>query len=644
MKKISRRALLPFLLLMAYAGLIFNLPSLKTVLWFSFAASIAIAYSFLCFFRREREYSFETLSSFGLIIAGGIQFMGYSWLHILYMPYLVTIARFYTRDMVIMSGFIVLILEVKHFIHGDMAEEISFNLVTILVGLGASIIISRLKDELARTRESLKEINEEAKNIDFGAGIDVMSDASQRLSSKLKGDEEMKEILSVIKQLLSADSVGIFVLQDDHLRLRCSVEGADGAVADNDGLLISCFRKKEAVMSSISSLMAAPIIDGNYVIGVLAARGMRPKTFKMSDLRTLEMFARQILTAFRRERINAQITRDHSGLKLMHEGSSKLITSLKAEVIIKRLVEVLHKVAPVRIFFLIPEGDKYEFSHHIGFAAPNERIFDIKDIKNTLLSDTGMLQENKKHFYLSDLRDNRRKVLPFQTNGRILSILIFHLMYEKEPLGILVFFSERVNALSSYQIELLETLVNQATTSIVNAKLYSKIEKLSITDGLTGLFNHKHFQDRLSEEFMRLNRSSESFSLLLIDIDFFKKVNDTYGHPAGDEILRGVAAIIKETIRDIDIPARYGGEEFAAILLKTDNNGAEKMAERLRKAVTGKTFKVDGKDLRVTVSIGIAVSKTDASNKQELIEKADKALYYAKENGRNRCVLYKEIK
>ena len=146
------------------------------------------------------------------------------------------------------------------------------------------------------------------------------------------------------------------------------------------------------------------------------------------------------------------------------------------------------------------------------------------------------------------------------------------------------------------------------------------------------------------EELKKLSRYSEPTSLLLADIDFFKKINDTYGHPSGDLVLKEVSNIIREAIRDIDMPARYGGEEFAAILPRTDSKGAMNIAERLRKAVMSASFSSDTSQLKVTLSIGIATTPSDAKTKEELIEKADEALYYAKHNGRNRSVLWNEIK
>jgi diguanylate cyclase (GGDEF)-like protein len=130
---------------------------------------------------------------------------------------------------------------------------------------------------------------------------------------------------------------------------------------------------------------------------------------------------------------------------------------------------------------------------------------------------------------------------------------------------------------------------------------------------------------------------------MLTDIDFFKKVNDTYGHPVGDVVLKGVSKVIQESLRDIDIPARYGGEEFAVILPGTDGPGARIIAERVREAVQEKTFSADSKSFKVSISIGIAVSPVDAKRKEELIEKADQALYHAKHNGRNQTVLWNSI-
>jgi diguanylate cyclase (GGDEF)-like protein len=183
-------------------------------------------------------------------------------------------------------------------------------------------------------------------------------------------------------------------------------------------------------------------------------------------------------------------------------------------------------------------------------------------------------------------------------------------------------------------------MCNQAATSIANAKMHAEIRRLATTDGLTGLNNHRIFQQKLTGELKRSERHNAPLSLLLIDIDYFKKVNDTYGHPVGDLVLKGVSKILQRVLRDIDIAARYGGEEFVVILPGTDSIGAKNIAERLRKTIMAETFTSDGRNVKITTSIGIASVPAEARTKEELIEKTDQALYHAKHNGRNQSVTW----
>jgi diguanylate cyclase (GGDEF)-like protein len=173
--------------------------------------------------------------------------------------------------------------------------------------------------------------------------------------------------------------------------------------------------------------------------------------------------------------------------------------------------------------------------------------------------------------------------------------------------------------------------------------LFAELQKMAVTDGLTGLYNHRHFKERLNAEFARTRRIPEPLSLLLIDIDLFKSINDSHGHLAGDEILQGVARVIRNNVREIDILARYGGEEFAVILPCTDRVGARKMAERLRQSVADEAFYIDWKEIRVTVSVGAATYPDDSEDSEDLIGKADQALYHSKRSGRNQSSLWDEI-
>ena len=164
-----------------------------------------------------------------------------------------------------------------------------------------------------------------------------------------------------------------------------------------------------------------------------------------------------------------------------------------------------------------------------------------------------------------------------------------------------------------------------------------RLELLSITDGLTKLHNHRYFQDELARAFEESQRYQRPLSLAMIDIDFFKKVNDTYGHATGDAVLKVVARLFMDSIRSTDIAARYGGEEFAVIMPETDMADALSFAEKIRQLVAETPLETDQGELRVTVSIGVsAVPHPKIHSPIELIEDADESLYAAKESGRNR--------
>jgi diguanylate cyclase (GGDEF)-like protein len=166
-----------------------------------------------------------------------------------------------------------------------------------------------------------------------------------------------------------------------------------------------------------------------------------------------------------------------------------------------------------------------------------------------------------------------------------------------------------------------------------------QLRRLSITDGLTGLFNHRHAHELLREEHQRCKRTGGSMGVIMFDLDQFKELNDTHGHPTGDVVLSETARILVETAREIDMIGRYGGEEFIAILPGADEDSAARFAERSRSRVEAHVFRDDGKEIRMTMSAGVAACPgTNLVHPDELIRLADRALYEAKETGRNRAV------
>ncbi len=196
-------------------------------------------------------------------------------------------------------------------------------------------------------------------------------------------------------------------------------------------------------------------------------------------------------------------------------------------------------------------------------------------------------------------------------------------------------FNRMASALQSER-ENLERTVAERTREL--QELNTRLERLAVTDGLTGLFNHRRFQESLHRELVRSERHKRPMGLLMVDVDFFKKVNDAMGHPAGDELLRRLADVLGQDLRQTDLIARYGGEEFTVILPETTRSEAMQVGERMRSAVEEKINDGSPWPTKVTVSIGVATYPEDGKTAEALLESADQAMYIAKRQGRNRVI------
>jgi diguanylate cyclase (GGDEF)-like protein len=670
-------------LFVLYLGVVFGFSSLEesryhaplVYAWFFLSLSSAAFYSYFCFFRRRKRYLrrvadgyvvqtldpgpggerrkrylFETLLSPLILTAGVVHILGLHWLHILFVPVLSSLSLAYRWQIMIPLSLTVPMLEIRHLLYGDRLQESVLSGSAVILAVVISIVATRVRNERDRLRKNIEALKGEVRDIDSGFDSGIIRGDNlipQHLAATRKANEELQALLSVARQALSADAVSLFDLRKNRLALRCSTEGSRGLLPDERMLALCVSRKTSVIFDAPSDAggmesmhMATPVAEGKSIAGVLSARKSGSSSEGSFNVQTLEMFSGLVMKLLHNQRVYSHMSREHVGLRLLHEGSSSLTTSLKTDEVARRIVEAAHKIAPFSIALFTPRGEQFELNCEIGFDL-KERILDFSNTR------IGVVARGTEPQYLSDLKaelkDVRIPVFPFRI-GDDGSVFMLPLWYERRLHGILVLFSGKSNALSSYQIELLGLLGNQASTSLANAGFHAEIERMAVTDGLTGLYNHRKFQERLSEEFKRMHRFGKPLSLLLVDIDFFKKINDTRGHPAGDEVLRGVAGIILHNMRNVDTAARYGGEEFAAILPDADHGGAHIMAERLRNAIAEKVFNIDGKELRVAVSIGAATSPHDAGIKEELIEKADQALYHAKRNGRNRCVLWSRIK
>lgn len=225
---------------------------------------------------------------------------------------------------------------------------------------------------------------------------------------------------------------------------------------------------------------------------------------------------------------------------------------------------------------------------------------------------------------------------PVLSRYQIFSLFYVPITYEQKLLGLIGGYKCESPAQWSRDNEsFLRSVADQVAVGVTNARLYARVQRQATIDGLTMLLNHRTGQEKLAEQLRLAERYQRLISVVMLDVDHFKGINDTYGHPVGDTVLRSVARIIKRDCRDVDLPVRYGGEEFLLVLPEVNQEGAVVVAERIRKSLSQEVIRHDNVELSVTASFGVASFPDDAMSQQGLLELADKALYLSKRLGRN---------
>lgn len=237
------------------------------------------------------------------------------------------------------------------------------------------------------------------------------------------------------------------------------------------------------------------------------------------------------------------------------------------------------------------------------------------------------IDQHKDDILLQRFRTSELVIMPLKAKNKINGLIIADNLYTRKPI-------------KEEDLRMFMMLANQAGLAIENSQLYELVRHKSRTDAVTSLWNHGFFQDQLTKEIETPNNPHHPISLMMLDVDNFKKLNDTYGHHQGDLALKEIASLLKESSREIDYACRYGGEEFSIILTQTHKGHAMTIAERVRERIAQHNFlslaQESDQKATITVSIGVAAFPEDAQTKEDLIAKADRAMYIAKFSGKNR--------
>lgn len=483
---------------------------------------------------------------------------------------------------------------------------------------------------------------------------------NRKMETAAELDSALYDLLESLRSALPSQDAMLFMQDSEGKNVYLRVWSGSGNVIENavipvgQGLVGWVAKEKGPVLvrekarglgyigdeDASGSFIAVPVMNGGVLEGVLALDSPGSDIFGEEDKETLSRFARVVVYLLQKARAYRQVDISAQTSAALHAISSQISSSLDIDVILDNLARLSKEVVPydyLTVTFI--EGQNAVFVRAIGYDGMKipEGAFPVAG------SYLGWIVENRHEFSFSDRQAGKMPVFPggvLKTDSR--SFLGIPLKSQEKVIGVLTVASREAAAITAYHHEMLKIVANQAAVNITNAKLHNVVLRMATTDGLTGLINHRHFQEKADEEFRRVSRYPQPVSVLMFDIDHFKKINDAYGHPVGDAVLKKVANILMETVRTVDVAARYGGEEFVALLGNTDAKGAGQMAERIRGKIEKARFTLEGKGIPVTVSVGYATSPDDGTTKQEIMERADQALYHAKRSGRNRSCSYKE--
>ena len=499
-----------------------------------------------------------------------------------------------------------------------------------------------------------------------------LGDISNEITSNSDLDESLSNLLRILMGTLGATKGSILLYAPYKLAFESSVikgfsnnvyfraipkEIAEitehkGAITIED--LSTVFpefikRNQEEITKNNLKLWANLSLKGRLIGCIVLGKKLGNNEYQKMDIELLSIIANQISVAVSNFQLinelkktndklrkqNYELGEANYGITEMKQISVDLSSILDVQTLLEMFVtKSIQYLSCSKAILFNTEDDKLQIAAMCKVdTIRKNKIFNISE-SNKLIKDA--IETGEPQIGLAE------GMFEFDAKIDAKYVICVPLKASKDVMGLLCLFDKVVrtgiSTFSERDETMIVSLANHVSTLWQKAKFY----EMATIDGLTQLYVRRFLEQRMLEEIRKAQRLEKKLSSMLIDIDHFKKFNDTYGHQTGDEVLRLVSKTIKDNVRSVDIAGRYGGEEIAVVMPSTDSNGAMVLSERIRRAIENASLKnpTGGPSLKVTVSIGVTTFPDSAKSVKELIEKSDIALYKSKAEGRNRVTLY----